>query len=199
MCNSSPAPGSSVRDLSYPTALIRQLFRGRVWNAAPSFVVHDDPETTVLWLPPDSTYAIGNDLFGDWTHDLRPTHRGQLRVTRRDDPFSVFLFTNKDGSLRGWYVNLEHPQRRTAIGFDYEDDLLDVWVALGAEPELLDEDELAEAVELGFVSPERAAEIRAVAERVLAEPPWPTGWEEWRPEPGWQVPVLPPGWEQLDP
>jgi len=170
-----------------------------VWNAAPAFVVHDDPETTVLWLPPRSTYAIGNDLFGDWTHVLRLTHRGQLRVTRRGDPFSVFLFTNDDGSLRGWYVNLERPQRRTAIGFDYEDDLLDVWVALGAEPELLDEDELAQAVELGFVSAERAAEIRAVAERVLAEPPWPTGWEEWRPEPGWQVPVLPPGWEQLSP
>ena len=153
----------------------------------------------MLWLPPHSTYAIGNDLFGDWTHVLRLTHRGQLRVTRRGDPFSVFLFTNKDGSLRGWYVNLERPQRRTAIGFDYEDDLLDVWVALGAEPELLDEDELAQAVELGFVSAERAAEIRAVAERVLAEPPWPTGWEEWRPEPGWEVPVLPPGWEQLSP
>ena len=110
----------------------------------------------MLWLPPDSTYAIGNDLFGDWAHVLRPTYRGQLRVTHLGDPFSVFLFTHDDGSFRGWYVNLERGQRRSALGFDYEDDLLDVWVALGAEPELLDEDELGEAVRLGFVSAQAA-------------------------------------------
>lgn len=159
--------------------------------------MQDDAEITVVWLPPGSTYGIGNDLFGDWTYELRQLERGQLRVTHTGAPFSVFLFTNHDGSFRGWYVNLERPQQRSALGFDYEDELLDVWVALGAEPELLDEDELEEAVERGFVSAERAAEVRATAEQVLAEPPWPTGWEDWRPEPGWQLPVLTPGWEEL--
>jgi predicted RNA-binding protein associated with RNAse of E/G family len=109
----------------------------------------------------------------------------------------VFHFHNEDESLRGWYVNLERPQRRTPRGFDYEDELLDVWVALGAEPELLDEDELDQAVRLGFVSDQRAPEIRATAERILREPPWPTGWEDWQPEAGWQVPSLPPGWEKV--
>jgi hypothetical protein len=159
--------------------------------------VQDDADGTVLWLPPESAYAIGDDLFGEWTYQERVLHRGQLRVTRGDDPFSVFLFTNHDGTFRGWYVNLERPQQRTELGFDYEDELLDVWVALGHQPELLDEDELEEAVQRGFVSGEHAATIRATAERVLAEPPWPTGWENWRPEPGWQTPVLPPGWDQL--
>jgi hypothetical protein len=159
--------------------------------------VRDDNECTILWLPPGSTYAIGDDLFGDWTYEERVLHRGQLRVTRRDEPFSVFLFTNHDGTFRGWYVNLERAQRRSQLGFDYEDELLDVWVALGREPELLDEDELDEAVARGFVSAEGAAAIRARAERVLAEPPWPTGWEDWQPEPGWQVPALPPGWHRL--
>jgi uncharacterized protein len=109
----------------------------------------------------------------------------------------VFLFTNHDGTFRGWYVNIERPQQRSALGFDYEDELLDVWVALGGEPELLDEDELDEAVEQGFVSDEGAARIRATAEYVLANPPWPTGWEDWQPTPGWQVPTLPPGWDEL--
>src|SRR6187401_3629875 len=49
-------------------------------------------------------------------------------------------------SADGWYVNLEQPQQPTALGFDYEDELLDVWVPFGGEPELLDEDELEEAV-----------------------------------------------------
>jgi hypothetical protein len=169
-----------------------------VWNAAPTIVLEDGPHRTVLWLPPNATYAIGDDLFGDWTHEFRAFRRGQLRITLQGDPYSVFLFTNHDGSLRGWYVNLERPQERSALGFDYEDDLLDVWVALGAEPELLDEDELEQAVERGFFSPERAAEVRATAELVLARPPWPTGWEEWRPELAGRVPVLPPGWHELE-
>ena len=68
---------------------------------------------------------------------------------------------------------------------------------VGGEPELLDEDELARAVERGFVTEQRAAEIRGIAEWVLARPPWPTGFEEWEPPAGWQVPVLPPGWHEL--
>jgi hypothetical protein len=150
---------------------------------------------TVLWLPPGFHYRIGDDLFGEWRHRDRIGRRPELRVTRRDDPYSVFLFQHENGTLRGWYVNLERPQRRTARGFDYEDDLLDVWVPVGGEPELLDEDELDEAVGRGFVTHERAADVRANAERVLAEPPWPTGWEDWEPDAGWQVPDLPPGWD----
>jgi hypothetical protein len=160
-------------------------------------VVTDTDELTVLWLPPGFHYRMGDDLFGDWSYRDRIGRRPELRVTRRGDPFSVFHFHNDDGSLRGWYVNLERPQRRTPRGFDYEDDLLDVWVALGAEPELLDEDELDEALRLGFVSEQRAKEIRATAEQILAEPPWPTGWEDWRSEAGWQLPSLPPGWDEL--
>jgi hypothetical protein len=86
---------------------------------------------------------------------------------------------------------------RTASGFDYEDELLDLWLPLGGEPELLDEDELTEAVRLGFVSVRRASEIRAIAEWILSRPPWPTGFENWRPPAGWQVPDLPPGWENV--
>jgi hypothetical protein len=145
----------------------------------------------VAWLPRGTPYVIGTDLFEDWTYVHRHLKRPQLRVTRAADAFSVFLFAD------GWYVNLEQPQRRTASGFDYEDELLDVWVPFGGEPELLDEDELDEAVRRGFISPEREAEIQAKAERILAEPPWPTGWEDWQPEAGWQVPDLPPGFDVL--
>jgi hypothetical protein len=159
-----------------------------VWSAYPALVVDDG----VVWLPPGAPYAIGNDLFADWSYAFRVLRRPQLRVTRPGDAFSVFLFRD------GWYVNLEAPQRPTQLGFDYEDELLDVWVPFGGAPELLDEDELAEAVARGFFTPERASEIHAKADRVLADPPWPTGWEDWEPEAGWQVPDLPSGWDVLD-
>jgi hypothetical protein len=152
----------------------------------------------VLWFPRGFNYTMGDDLFGDWNYRPRTGRRPQLRITRPGDPFSVILFQYEDGRLRGWYVNLERPQQRTSRGFDYEDELLDVWMPVdGDRPQLLDEDELEEAVARGFVSPEHAAEISANAERVLAQPPWPTGWEDWQPEPGWQVPDLPPGWDQV--
>jgi Protein of unknown function (DUF402) len=163
-------------------------------------VVEDRPDLTVLWLPPGTTYAIGDDLFGDWSLTQRTFDRtaGQLRLTRPEEPFSVFHFRHSDGSLEGWYLNLERPQTRTAVGFDVEDELLDVWVRPGAEPRWLDEDELEEAVQRGVFSAGRAAEIRANAELVLADPPWPTGWEQWQPDPGWQAPWLPPGWDSLE-
>jgi hypothetical protein len=158
-----------------------------VWNAFPALVVDEG----VAWLPAGTPYAIGTDLFGDWTYRQRRVKRPQLRITRPGDAFSVFLFAD------GWYVNLEQPQVRTAHGFDYEDELLDVWVPFGGEPELLDEDELAEAVRRGFISTQREAAIRAKAEQIVADPPWPTGWEDWQPEAGWQVPDLPPGFDVL--
>jgi uncharacterized protein len=179
---------------------LRQLFRGRIWNAVPATVVDDRPEHTVLWLAPATTYAMGDDLFGDWKLRERifETSSGQLRLSRAGEPFSVHLFRNSDGSFRGWYVNLERPQQRTTLGFDFEDELLDIFVEPGTEPRWLDEDELEEAVRRGILSPGRAVRIRRTGERVLAEPPWPTGWEDWQPDPGWQVPVLPPGWDRLD-
>jgi hypothetical protein len=35
------------------------------------------------------------------------------------------------------------------------------------------------------------AEVRAEADRVVAAWPFPTGWEDFRPDPAWGVPRLP--------
>jgi uncharacterized protein DUF402 len=179
--------------------VLRQLFRGRLWNAVPAVVVKDTAEGTALWLPRGTTYLIGDDLFADWHLHERVLGTGQLRISRAHQPYSVHLFRHADGSFRGWYVNLERPQQRDALGFAFEDELLDIWVENGQEPKWLDEDELEEAVRRGFFSPEHAAEIRANGLRLLADPPWPTGWEDWEPEPGWQQPTLPPGFPELLP
>ena len=57
-----------------------------------------------------------------------------------------------------------------------------------------DEDELVEAARLGYLD---EAAVRAEAAKVLAEPPWPTGWEDWRPDPAWEVPAMPAGWDTV--
>jgi len=53
---------------------------------------------------------------------------------------------------------------------------------------------LKQFVELGLLSVEEAADVRAEGERVLAEWPFPTGWEDWRADPAWPVAQLPADW-----
>ncbi|HYZ78574.1 MAG TPA: hypothetical protein VE596_14500 [Gaiellaceae bacterium] len=61
-----------------------------------------------------------------------------------------------------------------------------------------DEAHLEQAVELGLLGEDDARLARAEAKRVLAEWPFPTGWEDWRPEPGWELPELPAGWDVVE-
>jgi hypothetical protein len=51
------------------------------------------------------------------------------------------------------------------------------------------------AVDVGFFAREQAAAVRAEGERVLAEWPFPTGWEDWEPDPSWPPPSVPDAWE----
>jgi hypothetical protein len=45
------------------------------------------------------------------------------------------------------------------------------------------------------ISPAEAAAVRAEADRIVAAWPFPTGFEEFGPGPGWELPQLPPGWD----
>ena len=92
-------------------------------------------------------------------------------------------------------MNLEAAWQPFALGFDTEDHILDIWVERDGTWRWKDEDELEVALETGFVTPEEAAAIRAEGERVVAEWPFPTGWEDWEPDPSWPVPRLPAGWD----
>src|SRR3990170_92281 len=114
--------------------------------------------------------------------------------------YSMEIYYNAtDGSRRSWYINLEDPFRRTALGFDFLDQMLDIV----ASPDLSswrrkDEDEFEEAVRIGVISPARANALRSEGEKAIAwlqsgKSPF-NGWEKWRPDPSWAVPVLPKGW-----
>ena len=85
--------------------------------------------------------------------------------------------------------------RRSPAGFDYLDLELDVRVEPDGSWSLDDKDEHAEAKRLGVLDAAEAAEVRAEAQRVIDEWPFPTGWEDWRPDAGWELPQLPPGWD----
>lgn len=126
-----------------------------------------------------------------------------LRLTAPEKPYSVWLFWKPDyREIEKWYVNLETPQHRTAIGFDYLDQLLDVVV----RPDRLswewkDEDEVQEAIELELMTAADAAVLRragmeAVSVLQSEQPPFRSSWADWRPGPWWTVPVLREGWDR---
>jgi hypothetical protein len=94
----------------------------------------------------------------------------------------------------GWYVKLQAPLEQTALGFDTIDWALDVEVDADGSRTWKDEQDFAEAQELGVLDEEVAAAVRAEGERVVAARPWPTGWEHWRADPAWTPPPLPDGW-----
>jgi Protein of unknown function (DUF402) len=169
-----------------------QLFRGRPWHVWAARVVRDDRDLVALWLPRGAEWLrpVGS-LFGDWTHERAQVEAPELRLTRPGAAHSILLFFDEAESFRGWYVNLEEPFRRTGRGYEYVDQLLDIWIEPDGSRRWLDEDELEAAVDRGVYSAAEAAAIRAEGERVLEAWPFPTGWEDWRPDPAWRPPLLP--------
>lgn len=193
--------------------VLREVCDGRVWTARPVRVVEDSAERQVLYLAPGTRWKrpVGPD--GSWLRlQVPPWHLvdtqwdpATLWVVDRGAPHAVLLFWEPGSwAFRGWYVNLQEPLRRTAVGFDYLDQALDVVVAPDRSWAWKDEDELALAVELGLVTPEGARSIRREGERVVraleaGRAPFADPWPAWHPEPGWGPLVLLPGWDSIDP
>jgi hypothetical protein len=105
--------------------------------------------------------------------------------------------------FRCWYVNLQEPLRRTPIGFDTMDHILDIVIRPDrSEWMWKDEDELEQAIEVGLYSREEARAIRAEGEKVIAimqanQSPFCDGWEDWSPPEDWEIPEFPPGWDDV--
>lgn len=174
-------------------------------------VVEDGLESTVLYLAPGTPFLAPGDGDGNPTRDLYNWQlvprtwmgHGRLSILRPGVAHSVnAMWNGRDREFLCWYVNLQAPFRRTKIGFDSMDHVLDLVI----EPDLRrcrwkDEDEFADAVASGYFSVTDARAIRAEAERALAaahagHAPYTSGWEHWKPDPAWPIPALPEWWDE---
>jgi uncharacterized protein len=186
------------------TALLRFVRYGKVRWAVPHVVVEDSPELVALYLPVGAPAKApvwdGRPIRGqvdrEWPMRDHVWHTSsELRLIRWDSAHCIeLLWDPETWNFKGWYVNIQEPVRRSQLGFDTDDLVLDVWVEDDGTWRWKDEDELEEAVRLGRFNRTQAAAIRAEGERVVAEQPWPTGWEDWRPDPEWPLPQLPETW-----
>jgi protein associated with RNAse G/E len=112
--------------------------------------------------------------------------------------FSVLLFFRQDGEFSKWYVNFEHPYRRTAVGVDTWDLTIDLIFEPDGTPRWKDVEEYAQARRLGIITDAEHAEVERAKEQAFAmrenpsgEGPFDERWINWRRDPTWPVPVLP--------
>ncbi|MBI2238096.1 MAG: DUF402 domain-containing protein [Actinobacteria bacterium] len=190
--------------------VLREVWRGKVWAARPTTVVRDDPDLRMFHAAPEWTWKCPAGPDGEWLRlpaegwTLRDRDYGWriLSFSRPGIAHAVLAYWDPEtDEFRRWYINLEEPLRPTPLGFDYLDHALDIVVAPDRSSwEWKDEDELEEAVERGLFSVEQAGEFRAegrrAVERLLrGDPPFDRDWRDWRPDPAWAEPALPPGWE----
>lgn len=189
---------------------LREVWDGRVFEARPATVVRDEPNLTMLHVPPRVHCRVPVDAKGrelrlpiqDW--DLADTQRGatsMLSFAFPDTPYAVILGYDERGELSQYYVNLQTPLERSPIGFDLVEHVLDVTIPVDRTTwSWKDEDELGEAIEHGLFTDEDAAWFhywgeRAVEHVLLREPPFDEDWTNWRPDPAWDEPTLPEGWD----
>jgi predicted RNA-binding protein associated with RNAse of E/G family len=195
--------------------VFREPWQGKVWRAGAMVVVQDTPELIAFYAPLGTTIKYPRMPDGKRVKPLQKMHNGwvltdmisdkypSLRLAIPGAGYSVILFWNyPQMNMRHWYINMEDAMHRTQLGFDLNDNFLDVIV----QPDLSawswkDEDEFAEAVDLKLISQEKAEDIRLEGEKAAnwiqsGKSPF-NAWENWRPDPTWKVPVLPEGWDML--
>lgn len=198
-------PGDTQTDALWSrgeVVALRDVWFGAVWRAIASIAIEDDGVTSVFWIPVGSQASYPVDGAG---REIRIPQREFTRATRRTpwacvvlcdsrEPWTLWHFHTTDGRFDRWYVNFEQYLGRTAIAYDSTDHKLDLIARPDASLEWKDEDELDAAARLGLLDAEA---VRAEARAVLAKPPWPTGWEDFEPDPVWGVAELPAGWDRL--
>lgn len=120
--------------------------------------------------------AVGTETWGEletpWTESgTIIAEPGYTWVTRWETgkPYIITKFLNAEGELAGVYCDISRPVERVGDEFTFDDMYLDVWMTPGQEPVMLDEDELKEAVQAGYITQKEAEQAMEVALMLMDE------------------------------
>ena len=172
----------------------REVWRGTPWQASPVVVVDDGPGLLATYIPEEAPFAFPPSADGrphPWAGRGRWSGHGVLVLRRPGEAYSVWHFW--DGPERrfvGWYLNLEEPFRRTAIGYDTQDLELDIWIPAGGRWEWKDADVLEQRIAEGRYTRAQVEAAWAEGHRVVGELDagrrwWDPWWALWEPDPAW--------------
>jgi len=194
----------------------RGIYRNRIWHAMPTFVIKDTPQELVLAVLPGTVCKVDKD-YGkkngkriwdfrdiDWKLDDFIWHTNRLLfILEPEKYYSTNLFWNhEENKFIGYYVNFQHPFRKTHCGID----ALDLELDIDIEPDLSfrwkDVDDYYRAIACGIISSECTQGIEAAKPEILKRLeerryPFDGSWLDWMPDPDWSPPTLPENWDKI--
>ena len=192
--------------------VLRGILKGKLWWANPAYVVSDSPQLTAFYWPagtptrsPIKRPTVRDELENRIQLESRQwTDNDILSLNTPGAGFSIeAMWYAGTQTMRCWYVHLQEPLRRTQIGFDTMDQILDIVINRDRSAwQWKDEDEFGEAEIIGLYSAGKIRAIRAEGERLIRmmlenASPFCDGWEKWLPPAGWSTPQFPLGWEEF--
>jgi hypothetical protein len=193
--------------------LLREIWQNRVYSVVPVRVVQDSPDMTALYLPPGTRSLWPHTRTGetiripvdDWVLDGGPWDGGDLLYLFQPRVgYTATAVWDRDRIFDHWKIDLVETPRRTALGFAYMDQLLDILVSADRSSwRWKDDDEVVEAQARGILTAEQAHQLYRRGEDALEAlrtrvAPFDLDWEHWQPEPSWRIPFnLPPGWDRI--
>jgi len=193
--------------------VMREVWRNKVYSIFPVRVVQDSPTWIALCLPREAIalYPHNRESVAlripesEWLLDGGAWTGGDvLYLVHVGVGFKFGGSWDENHIFQGWKIDLIEPIRRTPLGFDYMDQLLDIIVSADRSTWYQkDEDEVQEAESRGLFTAEQVRDLYQRGEQALQiirnnEPPFDREWETWRPDPSWLVTFdLPQGWERV--
>jgi hypothetical protein len=190
--------------------VMRGVLKGTLWWACPAYVVQDTSELLAFYWPvgtptrrPMQRPTVEDNLYSRiQLHDRNWTDNDVLSLNPAGAAYSIeVMWEAGSHRLRCWYVHLQEPLRRSSIGVDTMDQMLDIVI----DPDQTqwrwkDEEEFAEAERMGVYSSLKVKAIRREGEKVIImlhtrSSPFCDGWENWLPPKEWTIPTFPTGWE----
>lgn len=197
--------------------LLRGMYEGRPVYVQSTRVVRDTPTETILAIWPGAGCAAprgyihsghaGWDRWGETLSDSLHMeryiwHTNRFLILLEPEKFycTLYMWSAASGEFAGYYINFQLPFHRTRFGFDTLDLDLDIVIEPSYQWRWKDADEYQQGIRLGAIRPEWVAAVerarREVATR-LAERMYPLdgSWLEWKPDPSWAAPQLPPEWD----
>ena len=193
---------------SYGEMIVRrEISWGGPSQAMLAFVVEDSDSQLAIYVPTHAPFAFGDVRWptADGRHPWWPNQHWQghgcLMLQRPGEAYAVWhMWGGDDRHFEAWYINLQEPFRRTAIGIDTQDFELDVIVLPSGEWFFKDEEVVEQSVRNGRYSDETGSQIRSLGQEIAAmldrnDAWWDEAWTAWTPDQSWSVPdAVDDGW-----
>lgn len=188
----------------------REIAWGRPWLALPELVVDDTDDLLMTYIPPAAPFGFAPGPWPTETglHPWQPNREwkgnGVLILQRPGDAYAVWHFwAGDERRFEAWYINLQAPLRRTAIGYDTQDHELDLVVLSDGQWFFKDDEKMEQRIAEGRYSADEVVEIRAFGTRIgemldAGQTWWDPALTTWSPDPSWGTPALPSGWVDVE-